>query len=332
MFAKLKKNGEAGDHARDNQRSRSVLVAVLLILVVLLSAGSGLYAGAFFAQQAPNVTITTTTTTTTTSWTTSTIWSIVTSVVYGVWTTVEYTTSTSAVTVTGSTTYRPAKIVTANGNARISTAQSKFGGASGLFNGNGAYLSTPDSADWYFGTGDFTIDFWVRFNALPSAGNLMTFFSQYQNVNNYIEFRLYNNAGTYRWDLAVKAGGEWPPHINISKNSPGLSANTWYHIAVVRSGNSWYIFQNGTQCGTTDTNAGTVNDFTASLSIGTFDAGGGGLPRWFNGWIDEYRVSKGIARWTSNFTPSTSAPTGDSNTVLLLYMDGADGSNTFIDG
>jgi hypothetical protein len=76
-------------------------VAVLLILVVLLSVGSGLYAGAsFFAQQAPNVTITTTIFTTTTSWTTSTIWSTVTSVVSGVWTTVEYTTSTSTATVT----------------------------------------------------------------------------------------------------------------------------------------------------------------------------------------------------------------------------------------
>jgi len=74
----------------------------LLVVVVLLSAGSGLYAGAsFFAQQAPNVTITTTIFTTTTSWTTSTFWSIVTSVVYGVWTTVQYTTSTSTVTVTG---------------------------------------------------------------------------------------------------------------------------------------------------------------------------------------------------------------------------------------
>ena len=98
----MKKNGEAGDHARDNRRSRSVLVAVLLILVVLLSAGSGLYAGAFFAQQAPNVTITTTIFTTTTSWTTSTIWSTVTAVVQGVLTVVTYTTSTSTVTVTSS--------------------------------------------------------------------------------------------------------------------------------------------------------------------------------------------------------------------------------------
>jgi hypothetical protein len=80
-------------------------MAVLLVLVVLLSLGSGLYAGAsFFPQQAPNVTVTTTIFTTTTSWTTSTIWSTVTSVVYGVWTTIQYTTSTSTVTLTASPT------------------------------------------------------------------------------------------------------------------------------------------------------------------------------------------------------------------------------------
>jgi hypothetical protein len=97
----LKKSSRAAGSAF---KGRSVPVAVLLVLVVLLSAGSGLYAGAsFFPQQAPNVTITTTIFTTTTSWTTSTIWSTVTSVVQGLWTTVQYTTSTSTVTVTGGT-------------------------------------------------------------------------------------------------------------------------------------------------------------------------------------------------------------------------------------
>jgi len=85
-------------------KGRAIPVALLLIMSILLSVGSGLYAGAsFFAQQAPNVTVTTTLYTTTTSWTTSTIWSTVTAVILGVWTTVQYTTSTSTVTVTGGT-------------------------------------------------------------------------------------------------------------------------------------------------------------------------------------------------------------------------------------
>lgn len=100
----MKKNSRADGSASHNGRRRPVLVAVLLIFVALLSVGSGLYAGAsFFAQQAPNVTITTTIFTTTTQWTTSTIWSTITAVVQGVLTTVQYTTSTSTVTVTAGT-------------------------------------------------------------------------------------------------------------------------------------------------------------------------------------------------------------------------------------
>lgn len=97
----MKKNGKADD---SSIKWRSISVAALMILVVLLSAGSGIYAGAsFFAQQAPNVTVTMTIYTTTTSWTTSTIWSTVTEVAQAVLTTIQYTTSTSTVTVTGGT-------------------------------------------------------------------------------------------------------------------------------------------------------------------------------------------------------------------------------------
>jgi hypothetical protein len=102
VFDELKKISRAGDSPF---KGSSIPVAVLLVLVVLLSAGSGLYAGtSFFAQQAPDVTITTTIFTTTTVWTTSTIRSIVTALVYGVWTTVEYTTSTSTIFATATTT------------------------------------------------------------------------------------------------------------------------------------------------------------------------------------------------------------------------------------
>jgi hypothetical protein len=101
----LKKNDKLSEAnpSANTRRSRSMTVSVLLLFVVLLSMVSGIYAGAsFYAQQAP-VTITTTIYTTTTSWTTSTIWSTITAVVEGVWTTVQYTTSTSTVTVTGGT-------------------------------------------------------------------------------------------------------------------------------------------------------------------------------------------------------------------------------------
>jgi len=216
--------------------------------------------------------------------------------------------------------------VTANGNAQIDTAQSKFGGASGLFDGTGDYLSIPDSDDWYFGAGAFTIDFWVRSNALPATSGMQMIVCHYQDASNYWFFGLYNSAGAYQWQFGNKAGDSF--NILVTKNSPGLSTDAWYHIALVRNGNSWMIFQGGTQVGTTDTDSDAVSGFTNNLQIGYFSATN---PYYLNGWLDEFRVSKGVARWTSNFTPPTSAYAADSPTVLLLHMNGADGSTTFID-
>lgn len=120
MFEKLKKSSRANGSAF---KRRSVPVAVLLILAILLSASSGYYAGAsFFAQQAPNVTVTTTIFTTTTSWTTSTIWSIVTQVIQDVLTTVQYTTSTNTITVTAG-----AATSTTAATAGTSTSMGTFG-------------------------------------------------------------------------------------------------------------------------------------------------------------------------------------------------------------
>src|SRR5512140_3292044 len=63
-----------------------------------------------------------------------------------------------------------ARLWTAAGNARIDTAQSKFGGASALFAGTGGYINTADSADWDTGPGDFTVDLWVRWNVVANSG------------------------------------------------------------------------------------------------------------------------------------------------------------------
>src|SRR3990167_9675179 len=71
-----------------------------------------------------------------------------------------------------------AHTVTANGNAQVDTAQSKFGGASLIVDGTGDYLSVPDHADWDFGTGDFTVDFWFRRNGTQGAfSNMVSSFN-----------------------------------------------------------------------------------------------------------------------------------------------------------
>lgn len=105
-----------------------------------------------------------------------------------------------------------------------------------------------------------------------------------------------------------------------------IATGTWSHLAVVRSGNTWFAFQDGSQIGS-KTCTSAMPDSTGPLHIASDYLGGEAL----NGWLDEFRISKGVARWTTNFTPATARYDHDSSTVLLLHMDGANGSTTFTD-
>jgi len=234
---------------------------------------------------------------------------------------------TFGLTSTGSTSYPTAKAITAKGNAQIDTAQSVFGGASGLFDGTGDYLSLADSADWYFGTGNFTIDFWVRFNAfnaLSGSGVAAGIFGQFQDANNQYWMFLYNNSGTYYWHFDEILDGAYPtgPYFVTT-----ITTGQWYHIALVKTGSQYRVFQNGVSLDENQSGNSTMADFAGTLSIG----GNSGWTTYMNGSLDEFRISKGLARWTSNFTPPTARYDRDSYTVLLLHNDGTDASTTFLD-
>ena len=187
------------------------------------------------------------------------------------------------------------KVVTAVGNAQIDTAQKKFGTASGLFDGTGDYLSTPDHADWDFGTGDFTIDGQFRFNTISQQ---FLFDSGLDvGAGEGVAIRLAGATGGLQWyimgSLAVNVtSGQWSP-----------STNTWYHIAVVRNGTDCKVFIDGIQKGSTGTNSQNISVTTIPTIGARQNINGVEL----NGWMDEFRISKGIARWTANFTPPTAA-------------------------
>lgn len=189
------------------------------------------------------------------------------------------------------------KAVTRYGQAQIDTAQSKFGGASMLLDGTTDYLTLADSADWNLGVADFSIDCWVRFNSLANAHFFM------QGAGTTYTRWWYDNAG-HNLNFGELVGGSW----QILFTTPWTpSTNTWYHIALVRSGTSnWYMFLNGTAL-TKTLAAGSYSRNIATKSqpvyIGSDVAGGESL----NGWIDEFRFSNGVARWTSNFSVPTSA-------------------------
>lgn len=193
----------------------------------------------------------------------------------------------------GSTTFtdETGKTVAANGDAKIRTAQKKFGTASGYFASSSDYLTVPDSGDWAFGGGDFTLEAWVRFSTLPSNTTPAYLFRQGHSTANF-NFRVINQSG-YKQLVFVSDYYEGP-YITVQSDAVTLVAGTWYHMAAVRSGNTWLLFLDGVQVGTT-TSTYTMPNASGTLTIGSV-----------RGDMDEIRITKGIARWTADFTPPTS--------------------------
>ena len=182
------------------------------------------------------------------------------------------------------------RVITTQGNAQVTTGQSKFGGASMALDGVGDDVYCADSADFDYGSGDFTIDFWARHTALPGLSGA-TFYWDRGGDDLYI----YNDSGTYK--VYCDFGGITQMIGNVT-----MTTNTWYHWAVVRNGSSFNVYQDGVSVAST-TDADTITDITASLYIGIQRTGSYAL----EGQMDEFRISKGIARWTANFTPPTAA-------------------------
>ena len=214
--------------------------------------------------------------------------------------------------------------VTFSGTAQLDSAQQKFGTTSLLLDGNSDYITLPDSDDWHFGAGDFTIDFWVKFNDISTN---QVFLGQFQDSNNrWYCFKSANN----KLYMYFVSGGSDKGYYYTSNTWEGISVNTWYHLAFERNGATAKIFINGVSQPLTESvafgtnNVGVIN---STLRIGTLDI----TENWVNAWIDEFRISKGIARWTSNFTPSSSAY-GDISSIESPHMINYQGRLTNISG
>jgi hypothetical protein len=184
-------------------------------------------------------------------------------------------------------------------NAQLDTSQAKFGTASLLLDGIGDCIETPDTDDYYL-NGDFTIDFFVQVISPPVPGQSATFFSQYTDINNGSFMNYYmstdNTTHVLRYILRSAGVGQQIFYIQNLTLNPG----TWYHLALTRSGNDFRFFRNGLQVGNTQTSTLTYPNLVNPPRIGCYESS-----YFLNGWIDEFRVSKGIARWTSNFTVPT---------------------------
>lgn len=198
--------------------------------------------------------------------------------------------------------------------ATINTSIKKFGAGSGYFNG-GSYLSYPDSEDFNFGTGDFTIDWWEY----PTASSV-----RWGTSNT-------NYSGVYVNSSTVSMSSSGSSFDVASGKALGTQVlNEWHHYAIVRNGNTFYTFKDGVQADTW-TSSSAIRNETTPLSIGR--GMWGGISYYYTGYYDEFRISKGTARWTggSNGTQYFTPPTTEYSTSLIekKIWDSQDGSGIY---
>jgi hypothetical protein len=189
-------------------------------------------------------------------------------------------------------------------NGSISTAQSKFGGSSFLFTGTtDSGIRIIDNGQYTFGTNDFTVEMFVYLNE-QGAYNQYLYDARASTLNRVVP-TLYTNSGIIYYFV---------DGANRIFTGNVLSINTWYHIAISRSGTTIRLFLDGTQVGSW-TNSASYIEGMKTVSIGnTLAVGNQGV----RGYLDEIRISN-TARYTANFTPTTTEFTEDANTLLLLH-------------
>ena len=187
-----------------------------------------------------------------------------------------------------------------SGNTNTSTAQKKFGTASGYFDGTGDFLRIATSGDgsYVMGTGNFTVDFWAYDVKVadPDSTVVQIGRGQYGACIGYV-----HSGGYFALYLSSSNGG-W--QIASATSMGALPGAAWAHYALVRNGNTWTTYKDGTQVSQFSSSASLyVGD--EDMQIGRYTYTDNSTTNEMEGYIDELRVSKGVARWTADFTPPT---------------------------
>ena len=194
--------------------------------------------------------------------------------------------------------------MTFNGNAQLDTAQFKWGTASLLCDGNADFVTTPDHADWSFGSSPFTVEGWLRFNHLNTAEDGCALCGHYNNTGNQRSWALYYDNSTGE-DLTFIRSSDGTATTALKGAWPGGSPalNTWFHVAADRDANNTLrVYLNGVVLASEAISTFSFHNSTDVLSIGRLNSSAGSR-RWLNGWLDELRITKGVARYAGAFNP-----------------------------
>lgn len=195
----------------------------------------------------------------------------------------------------GSTTLTDQKgntVITA-GNAHVDTSQSVAGGASVAFDGSGDYFYVNNPAALSLGAGDFTIEFWIKFNNVSA-------------IQTIIDGRPAYTATAYPCpNVFITADGKihyMTLNADQIVSTNPVTTGVWYHMAISRVSGSTRLFIDGTQTGGTYADSLT---YDAAANRPFFGIVADGVQYGFNGWMDDIRITKGVGRYSANFTRPT---------------------------
>jgi hypothetical protein len=180
------------------------------------------------------------------------------------------------------------------GTAQASTTQAKWPLTSSYFNGSTSYLSAPSNTAYAFGTGDFTVEGWIYFNSTSPS------------ISGLCQSDAVGNSTSDKWWFGYSAGGLYfachgsgTPYVSTPFTP---STGTWYYITATRSSGTMYLFVNGVS-GTVTSGNGSLSGY--NLSQNGLTVGGISTPVYLNGYIQDLRITKGVARYTATFTSPT---------------------------
>lgn len=179
----------------------------------------------------------------------------------------------------------------------ISEEQHKFGSSSFAFNGTSAYLLIEP---YNFGSEDFTIDWWEYCNSGMTETNGTRFSSAFTSGDTLGGLNIGLNQTQVHASSAFGTSNDTWNIVN-SQDMISITVDEWVHWAFVRSGGTLKAYKNGTQFASIDIDGAIAFDSQYLFAIGNSREG---APSYFNGYIDEFRISN-VARWTTNFTPQT---------------------------
>ena len=177
------------------------------------------------------------------------------------------------------------------------------------FSGTNSASITANTNNLSLGTGNYTVECWVRYSTTPSTN--ACFFGKYNDVSG-LEYLLQSSTGgNFAWITRNTSNAE---AVSVAFTAPSI--NTWHHIAAVRNGTTVTVYVNGVSAGT-----GTVSGTQNTNSGAPFEIGSrndNNATYGYSGSISNLRIVAGTAVYTAAFTAPTGPLTAITNTKLLL--------------